>query len=40
MLQTPGRVVQHARQLVLRRAATAAQIAEWIEALRLLPVPV
>ena len=39
ILQTPGRVVQHARQLVLRLAATAARIAEWLEALRLLPVP-
>jgi len=39
ILQTPGRVVQHARQTILRLAATAARIAEWLEALRLLPVP-
>jgi len=39
ILQTPGRVVQHARRTVLRLAATAARIAEWLEAVRLLPVP-
>jgi len=39
ILQTPGRVVQHARRTILRLAATATQIAEWLEALRLLPVP-
>jgi hypothetical protein len=39
ILQTPGRVVQHARRTVLRLAATAARIAEWLEALRLLPLP-
>lgn len=39
ILQTPGRVVQHARHTILRLAATAARIAEWLEALRLLPVP-
>jgi len=38
-LQTPGRVVQHARRTLLRLAATATQIAEWLEALRLLRVP-
>ena len=39
ILQTPGRVVQHARATVLRLAATAARLAEWLEVLRLLPVP-
>ena len=39
ILQTPGRVVQHARRTLLRLAATAARIAEWLEAWRLLPVP-
>ena len=39
ILQMPGRVVQHARQMVVRLAAPAARIAEWLEALRLLPMP-
>ena len=33
----PGRLVHHARGLVLRLATTAARLAEWLEALKLLP---
>jgi len=40
IFNTPGRLVQHARRLVLRLATTAARIGEWLEALRLLPVGV
>jgi hypothetical protein len=36
----PGRLVRHARRLVLRSAVTAARLAEWLEALRLLPLRV
>jgi Transposase DDE domain group 1 len=39
IFHTPGRVVHHARRLLLRLAATKERIAEWIEAMRLLPVP-
>jgi len=39
ILHTPGRLIHHARQMLLRLAATKERIAEWIEALRLLPVP-
>ena len=39
ILQTPGRVVQHARQLVLRLAATVARIAEWLERCGCCPYP-
>jgi hypothetical protein len=35
----PGRLVQHARRLVLRVATTPARIGEWLEAWRLLPGP-
>ncbi|HKM79908.1 MAG TPA: IS1380 family transposase [Candidatus Acidoferrum sp.] len=39
IFNTPGRVIHHARQILLRWAATKERIAEWIEAMRLLPVP-
>ncbi len=38
IFNTPGRLVHHARQMVLRLAAAAEWIAAWIEGLRLLPV--
>jgi hypothetical protein len=34
-----GRLVHHARTMVLRLATTSEQIAVWLEALRLFPVP-
>jgi hypothetical protein len=40
IFNTPGRLVQHARRVLLRVAATGARIAEWLEAARVLPVPV
>jgi Transposase DDE domain group 1 len=40
IFHTPGRIVHHARGVWLRLAATKERIEEWIEALRLLPVPV
>jgi hypothetical protein len=40
ILHTAGRLVHHARRLVMRLAARAAEIAEWREALRLLPMRV
>jgi hypothetical protein len=40
ILNTPGRLVRHARRLVLRLATTAVRLAEWLEALRLLPLRV
>lgn len=39
IFHTPGRVIHHARRMLLRLAATPERMAEWIEALRLLPVP-
>lgn len=36
----PGRVVHHARQLLLRLATTGQRIADWLAALRALPLPV
>jgi hypothetical protein len=38
IFNTAGRVVHHARNLVLRLAGSAKQLAEWIEAFRLLPL--
>ena len=38
IFNTAGRVVHHARNLVLRLARGAQQLAEWIEAFQLLPV--
>jgi hypothetical protein len=40
IFHTPGRLVHHARKLVLRLATTAARLAEWLEALQLLPLRV
>ena len=40
IFNTPGRVVHHARRVVLRLATTAARLAEWLEALRLLALRV
>jgi hypothetical protein len=40
IFNTPGRLVHHARRMVLRLATTAARLAEWLEALRLLPLRV
>jgi hypothetical protein len=40
IFQTPGRIVHHARRVLLRLAATKARIDEWIEAMELLPLPV
>ncbi|HMD83853.1 MAG TPA: IS1380 family transposase [Terriglobia bacterium] len=39
IFNTPGRVIHHARRMLLRLAATQERIAEWIEAIGLLPVP-
>jgi len=39
IFNTAGRLVRHARQMVLRLAAQRERLAEWIEALRLLWVP-
>jgi hypothetical protein len=33
IIHTPGRLVHHARQMVLRLATTAGRLAEWLEAL-------
>jgi hypothetical protein len=38
IFSTPGRVVHHARRMLLRLAATVAQIGHWQDALRLLPL--
>ncbi|MBM4023917.1 MAG: IS1380 family transposase [Planctomycetes bacterium] len=40
IFNTPGRLVHHARRLVLRLATTAARLAEWLAALRMLPIRV
>lgn len=40
IFNTPGRLVYHARRMVLRLATTAERLAEWLEALRLLPIRV
>ncbi|MFN3322065.1 MAG: transposase [Bryobacteraceae bacterium] len=40
IFHTPGRLVHHARRIVLRLATTAARLAEWLEALKLVPVRV
>ena len=40
IFNTAGRLVHHARRVVLRLATTAARLGEWLEALRLLPLPV
>lgn len=38
IFNTAGRLVRHARRIVLRLATTAARLAEWAEALTLLPI--
>ena len=40
IFNTPGRLVRHARRMVLRLSTTAARLGEWLEALRLLPIRV
>lgn len=40
IFNTAGRLVHHARRMVLRLARTAARLAEWLEAVRLLPIRV
>jgi len=40
ILHTPGRLVHHARKLVLRVAATLEWIAAWRNAIQLLPLRV
>jgi hypothetical protein len=40
IFHTPGRIVHHARRVLLRLAATKERIEEWIEAMALLPVRV
>ncbi len=40
IFNTPGRIVHHARRVLLRLAATRERIREWIEAMGLLPLPV
>ena len=37
---SPGKLVSHARKIWLRVRRLKEQLAEWIESLRLLPVPV
>ncbi len=39
IFNTAGRVVHHARKWMLCLARSAQQLAEWIEAFRLLPLP-
>lgn len=39
VVTVPGRLVTHARQLWLRLATTRALLAQWIEAVSLLPAP-
>ena len=39
LFHTAGRLVHHARKLILRLAAAAERLAVWREALRLLPLP-
>src|SRR5271165_7568189 len=39
VFHTPGRIIHHARRMLLRLATTKERIAEWIEAMKLLPVP-
>lgn len=39
IINTAGRLVHHARQVMLRLAISAAQLLDWIEAMKLLPLP-
>jgi len=38
IFNTPGRLVHHARSVVLRLATTASRLAQWLEALRPMPL--
>jgi len=40
IFNTPGRLVHHARGMVLRLATTAERLAEWLEVIRQLPIRV
>ena len=40
IFHTPGRLLHHARKVALRLAAAKERIAEWIEAMKLLALPV
>jgi len=40
IFHTPGRIVHHARRVLLRLAAAKERIEEWIAAMKLLAVPV
>ena len=40
IFNTAGRLVHHARQAVLRLARKVGRLAEWLEAMRLLPIRV
>ena len=40
IFNTPGRLVHHARKMVLKLATTARRLAEWLEGMRLLPLHV
>ena len=39
VFNVPGRLVHHARKLVLRLATSAERIVYWLEAAKLLPIP-
>ncbi len=39
IFHTAGRLVHHARKIVLRLSARAERLASWLEAMRLLPLP-
>jgi hypothetical protein len=38
IFNTTGRLVRHARKMVLRLATKAGRLGEWLEAMRLLPI--
>ena len=40
IFNTPGRLAHHAPSIVRRLTTTAARLAQWLEALRLLPLRV
>jgi hypothetical protein len=40
IFNTAGRLVRHARRMVLRLATTAARLADWVAAVRLLSIQV
>jgi len=39
IFHTPGRLVRHARRMILKLACVGERIAEWLEVMRLLPLP-